>query len=59
MQQFILTQTNTNEALSASINQLTFKFNAMASHHRVMDTQIVQIAQQVNSLSRPQGQLPG
>ena len=31
----------------------------MAAHQRVMDTQIAQIAQQVNSLSRPQGQLLG
>ena len=59
MEQFIATQTKTNEALSASINQLNSKFDAMASHQKAMDTQIAQLAQQVNHLSRPQGHLPG
>jgi len=31
----------------------------MASHQKVRDTQIAQIAQQVSSLSQPQRQLPG
>jgi len=30
----------------------------MASHQKVRDIQIAQIAEQVSSLSRPQGQLP-
>ena len=30
----------------------------MAAHQKAMDTQVAQIAQQVSSLSRPQGQLP-
>jgi len=55
MEQFIATQTKTNKALSS----LTSKFDAMAAHQRVMDTQIAQIAQQVSSFFRPQGQLPG
>jgi len=59
MEQFIATQTKTNEALSASINQLNSKFDAMASHQKAKDTQIAQIAQQVNHLSWPQGHLPG
>ena len=45
MELFIATQTKTNEALSASINQLTSKFDAMASHQKDMDTQIAQIVQ--------------
>ena len=56
MEQFIATQIKTNEALSSSINQLTSKFDTMAAHKRLMDTQI---AQQVSSLSKPQGQLLG
>jgi len=59
MERFIATQSKTNEALNGSINQLNSKFNAMASHQKVMDTQITQIAQQVSHLSRPQGHLPG
>jgi len=51
-----VTQTKTNEALSALINQLTTKFDAMASHQKAMDTQI---AQHISHLSRPQGHLPG
>ena len=59
MEQFITTQTKTNRALTASINQLNSKFDAMATHKKAMDTQIAQIAQQVNHLSRPSGHLPG
>jgi len=44
MEQFIATQTKTNEALSASINQLNSRFDAMAAHQKAMDTQIAQIA---------------
>ena len=44
MEQFIATQTKTNEALSSSINPLTSKFDAIIVHQRVMDTQIAQIA---------------
>jgi len=44
MEQFIATQIMINEALSASINQLTFMFDAIASLKKVMDTQIAQIA---------------
>ena len=43
IEQFIATQTKTNEALSASINQLNSKFDVMAAHQKAMDTQIVQI----------------
>jgi len=59
MEQFIVTQTKTNEALSASIKQLMSKFDAMVTNQKTMDTQIVHIAQQVSHLSRPQGHLPG
>jgi len=48
MEQFIATQNKTNKALSASINQLTSKFETMASHQKAMDTQIIEIAQQVS-----------
>jgi len=44
MEQFIAIQTKTNEAFSVSINQLTSKFDAIASHQKAMDTQIAQIA---------------
>ena len=53
MEQFIVAQTKTNESLSASINLLTSKFDAMATHQKAMDTQIAQIVQQVSHLSRP------
>ena len=53
MAQFIVVQTKSNETLSASINQLTSKFDTMATHQKAMDTQIAQIAQQVSHLSRP------
>jgi len=53
MVQFIGAQTKTNETLSASINQLNSKFDAMATHQKAMDNQISQIAQQVSHLSRP------
>ena len=59
MERFIAAQTKTNESLSASINLLTSKFDAMATHQKAMDTQITQTAQQVSHLSRPQGFLPG
>jgi len=45
MEQFIAAQTKTNESLSVSINLLTPKFNATATHQKAMDTQIAQIAQ--------------
>jgi len=56
MEQFIVTQTKTNEALSALVNQLTCKFDAMATHQKAMDTHI---AQQVSHLSQPQRDLSG
>ena len=56
MAQFLAAQTKTNEAVTASIIQLTSKFDAMAIHQKAMDHQI---AQQVSHLSRPQGHLPG
>jgi len=59
MEQFITIQTKTNEALSASINQLNSKFDTMVAHEKAMDIQIAQIVQQVNHLSRPPGHLPG
>jgi len=37
MERFITTQTKTNEALGESINQLTSKFDVMASHQKAMD----------------------
>jgi len=55
MEQFIAAQTKTNKTLSASINQLTSKFNTMAIHQKAMDTQIAQIAQQVSHLSGLRG----
>ena len=59
MAQFIAVQTKANETLTASINQLTSQFEAMATHQKAIDTQIAQIAQQVSHLSQPQGHLPG
>jgi len=59
MEQFIATQTKTNDALSASINQLNSKFKAMTTHQKMMENRIVQIVQQVSHLSRPQGHLLG
>ena len=59
MERFITTQTKTNEVLSESINQLNSKFDSMATHQKMMDNQIAQIAQQVSHLSRPEGHLPG
>ena len=53
IEEFITTQTKTNGTVSASINQLNFKFDAMATHQKVMDTQIAEIAQQVSHLFRP------
>jgi len=55
IERFIVAQSKTNEALNESINQLNSKFDAMASHQKVMDIQIAQIAQQVSHLSQPQG----
>jgi len=59
MEQFIAAQTKTNESLSASINLLTSKFDAMETHQKAMAFQIAQIAQQVSHQSRLQGHLPG
>ena len=56
MAQFLEGQAKTNEAVAASISQLTSKFDSMATHQKGMDHQI---AQQVSHLSRPQGHLPG
>ena len=38
MAQFIAAQGKTNETMSASISQLNSKFDAMATHQKVMDT---------------------
>jgi len=38
MEYFIATQTKINEAFGEYINQLTSKFDAMASHQKAMDT---------------------
>jgi len=46
-----MTQSKTNETLTAAINQLTSQFEVMATHQKAMDTQIAQIAQQVSHLS--------
>ena len=51
MAQFLAAQTKTNETVTVSINQLTSKFDVMATHQKAMDTQIAQIAQQVSHLS--------
>ena len=51
MEHFIATQTKTNELFGEQINQLNSKFDAMASHQKVMDTHIAQITQQVSILS--------
>jgi len=59
MEHFIATETKTNEALSASINQLNSKSDVMATHQKAIDTQIAYIAQQVSHLLRPQGHLSG
>ena len=59
MAQFLEGQTKTNEAVAASISQLTTKVDALTTHQKAMDHQLAQIAQQVSHLSRPQGQLPG
>ena len=40
MDHFIAPQTKTNEALGECINQITFKFDAITSHQKVMDTHI-------------------
>jgi len=58
MAQFVMTQSKTNEILTASINQLNSQFEAITAHQKAMDTQIAQIAQQVSHLSLPQGHLP-
>jgi len=59
MVQFLEGQTKTNEAMAASISQLTSKVDALTTHQKAMDHQIAQIAQQVSHLSRPQSHLPG
>jgi len=38
MERFVATQTKTNEALSESINLLTSRVDAMASHQKTIDT---------------------
>jgi len=53
IEHFIATQTKTNEALNEFINQLTSKFDIMASPQKAMETQIAHIAQLVSYLSRP------
>jgi len=58
MERFIATQSKTNESLSESINLLTSRIDAIATHQKTMDTQITQIAQQVSHMSRHQGHLP-
>ena len=40
IERFTATQSKTNEVFSEQINQLNSKFDAMASHQKVMDTQI-------------------
>ena len=57
--QFLEGQAKDNEAVAASISQLTSKFDAIATHRKAMDHQIAQIAQQVSHLLRPQGHLLG
>jgi len=59
MERFIQTQTKTNEALGESVSQLNSKFESLSTHQKMMETQLAQIAQQVNHLSRPQGHLSG
>ena len=51
MKQFIAVQTKTNESLSASINLLISKLDAVPTHQKAMDTQI---PQQVSHLSIPE-----
>lgn len=58
MERFIATQTKTNENPGESINLLTSRLNAMATHQKTMDAQIAQITQQVSHLSWPQGHFP-
>lgn len=59
MEKFITTQTKTNDVLTESVSQLTSRVEAISTHQKMMETQIAQIAQQVNHLSRPQGHFPG
>jgi len=48
MTQFLEEQTKTNEAVAASISQVTSKVDAITTHQKAMDHQI---AQQVSHLS--------
>ena len=59
MEKFITTQIKTNDVLTESVSQLTSRVEAISTHQKMMETQIAQIAQQVNHLSRPQGHFPG
>ena len=59
MERFIASQTKTNKALGESVNQLSSKFGTLTTHQKMMENQIVQIAQQVSHLSRPQRHLLG
>jgi uncharacterized coiled-coil protein SlyX len=66
MENFIAVQTQTNKEVlnqnihtSEQIKQLTSKLDILATHNKMLETQISQVAQQQASTSAPAGTFPG
>jgi small-conductance mechanosensitive channel len=59
MENFIASQAKTNEQTSVKIKQLTSKLDVLATHNRMLETQISQVAQHQASTSAPAGTFPG
>ncbi|XP_020256161.1 uncharacterized protein LOC109833032 [Asparagus officinalis] len=66
MEKFVMTQSKLNEEFKQQlqttnevVKQLASKMDSLATHNKMLETQITQLAQNVSSSSRPSGMLPG
>ncbi|XP_020272432.1 uncharacterized protein LOC109847612 [Asparagus officinalis] len=66
MEKFVTTQSKLNEEFKQQqqitnkvVKQLASKIDSLATHNKMLETQITQLAQNVSSSSRPSGMLPG
>ncbi|XP_020250927.1 uncharacterized protein LOC109828314 [Asparagus officinalis] len=66
MEKFVTTQSKLNEEFKQQqqttnevVKQLASKMDSLATHNKMLETQITQLAQNVSSSSRPSGMLPG
>ncbi|XP_020243612.1 uncharacterized protein LOC109821792 isoform X2 [Asparagus officinalis] len=65
MEKFVMTQSKLNEEFKQQqttnevVKQLASKMDSLATHNKMLETQIIKLAQNASSSARPSGMLPG